>query len=115
MPKVFVAQHHAEAHLVRGLLYAEGIDSEVRGEALFTTVEAASVIPGASPEVWISNPDQAPQALDLVRRFSKGEAMPEGSGPSWPCPTCGEIHESQFSECWQCGTSKPSPAPADKA
>ncbi|MDP1831431.1 MAG: hypothetical protein Q8K67_05185 [Geothrix sp.] len=36
MQKVFVAQHHAEAHLVSALLHARGIAAEVRGEALFT-------------------------------------------------------------------------------
>jgi hypothetical protein len=112
MQKVFVAQHHAEAHLVTGLLRSHGIDAEVRGEALFTTVEAASVIPGAAPEVWVSNPDQVLQALDLVRRFSRGEALPQSSGPSWRCPACGETLEPQFTECWKCGAAKPSPAPA---
>ena len=112
MQKVFVAQHHAEAHLVEGLLRSHGIDGEVRGEALFTTVEAASMIPGAAPEVWVSNPDQVPQALDLVRRFSKGEDLPQSSGPSWQCPKCCETLEPQFTECWKCGTAKPSPTPA---
>lgn len=112
MLKVFVAQHHAEAHLVQGLLHSHGIEAEVRGEALFTTVEAASVIPGAAPEVWVLNPHQAPEALELVRRFSKGDALPESSGPSWQCPKCGEILEPQFSACWQCGTAKPRPVSA---
>lgn len=109
MQKVFVAQHHAEAHLVAGLLRANGIESEVRGEALFTTIGGSAVIPGASPEVWVLDPTQIPQAADLIRRFSKGEALPESSGPSWQCPKCGEHHESQFATCWQCETAKPGP------
>jgi len=112
MQKVFVAQHHAEAHLVNGLLHSHGIDSEVRGEALFTTVEASLVVPGASPEVWVLNPNQISQAMDLVRRFSKGETLSNSSGPSWQCPKCGETLEPQFTECWKCGTSKPNPIPA---
>jgi putative signal transducing protein len=90
MQKVFVAQHHAEAHLVNGLLRSHGIDSEVRGEVLFTTVEAASMIPGASPEVWVLNSHQVPQAMDLIQRYSKGEALPGFSGQPWQCPKCGE-------------------------
>lgn len=106
MPKVFVAQHHAEAHLVQGLLSSFGIEAEVRGEALFTTVEGAPVIPGAQPEVWVQNLSQVPQATDLVTRFSKGEGMVRSSGPSWTCPKCNEEHESQFTSCWKCGTPK---------
>jgi hypothetical protein len=109
MPKVFVAQHHAEAHLVTGLLQAYGIAAEVRGEALFTTIEAPSVIPGAAPEVWVANPAHVPLALDLIRRYSRGEALPGSSGSNWQCPTCSETHEAQFTECWKCSTAKPGP------
>jgi hypothetical protein len=112
MVKVFVAQHHAEAHLVTGLLQSHGISAEVRGEALFTTLEAPTVIPGAAPEVWVANPAQVPQALDLVRRFARGEALPGSSGPAWQCPACAESLEAQFTECWSCGTAKPRPVPA---
>ena len=111
MQKVFVAQHHAEAHLVAGWLRSHGIEAEVRGEVLFTTVEAASVLPGAAPEVWVSDPGQIREALDLVRRFSAGEALPGSSGPSWPCPTCAETLEPQFTECWNCGTARPGATP----
>jgi hypothetical protein len=33
--QVFVAQHPTEAHVIKGLLEAEGIRAEVRGESLF--------------------------------------------------------------------------------
>lgn len=111
MQKVFVAPHHAEAHLVTGLLRSHGIAAEVRGEALFTTVEAASVMPGAAPEVWVSNSGQAQEALELVRCFSTGGTLPGSSGPTWLCPACGETLEAQFTECWNCGAAKPSPTP----
>ena len=107
MPKVFVAQHHAEAHLVAWLLEASGIDAEVRGEALFTTIEAPNVIPGATPEVWVANPAFVPLALDLVRRYARGEALPGTSGPAWQCPGCSETLEAQFTQCWKCGAAKP--------
>lgn len=112
MLKVFVAQHHAEAHLVKGLLQSHDIAADVRGEALFTTMEAASILPGAAPEVWVLHPSQAPQAEDLIRRFVKGEAFLHASGSPWPCPKCGETLEPQFTTCWKCGAAKPSPASA---
>ena len=108
MLKVFVAEHQAQAHLVEDLLRSNGIEAHVVGESLLNTIPGASVIPGTSPEVWIFNPEQAESALDLVRRFSTGAPLPESSGPSWQCAKCGETLESQFSECWNCGTPKSS-------
>ena len=108
MQKVFVAEHQAQAHLVEDLLRSNGIDARVVGESLLNTIPGSSIIPGTAPEVWISNPGQAESALELIRRFSFGEPLPESSGPSWQCPKCSEILESQFSACWKCGTAKPS-------
>ena len=108
MLKVFVAEHQAQAHLVEDLLRSNGIEAHVIGESLLNTIPGSSVIPGTSPEVWILNPDQANSAKELIRRFTAGEPLPESSGPSWQCPKCDEILESQFSECWKCGTAKPS-------
>jgi len=107
MLKVFVAEHQAQAHLVEDLLRSNGIEAHVIGESLLNTIPGSSVIPGTSPEVWILHPDQADSAKELIRRFTTGEPLPESSGPSWQCPKCGEILESQFSECWKCGTAKP--------
>ena len=112
MLKVFTAQHQAEAHLVEDLLRSNGIQAHVMGDVLLNTVPGSLVIPGTSPEVWILNPDQAEPAFELIREFSSGEPLPEESGPAWKCPKCGETLESQFSECWSCGTSKPSDPPA---
>lgn len=110
MLKVFVAEHQAQAHLVEDLLRSNGIEAHVVGESLLNTIPGSSVIPGTAPEVWILKPEQAGPALELIRRFSQGEPLPEAAGPSWQCPTCREILESQFSDCWKCGTSKPSDA-----
>lgn len=107
MLKVFTAEHQAQAHLVEDLLRSNGIDAHVVGESLLNTIPGASIIPGTAPEVWILNSDQAEPALELIRRFTMGEPLPESSGPSWQCPTCRETLESQFSECWKCGTAKP--------
>jgi len=112
MQKVFVAAHQAQAHLVEDLLRSNGIPAHVMGESALNTVLGSSVIPGTAPEVWILNSDQADTAVELVRRFSAGEQLPATSGPSWQCPKCGETLDSQFSECWKCGTANPGPTAA---
>lgn len=106
MKKVFEAQHHLEAHLVSGLLRAEGIDSDVRGESLFTTVEGGTAIPGMRPSVWILDEAQLDPTLKLIESFSKGGILASAEGSPWSCPECGESHEAQFTSCWKCGRER---------
>jgi len=105
MLKVFTAPNHAEAHLVLGLLQTAGIFSEVRGESLFS-IEGAAAISSMSPSVWVKD-DQAKDALDIITRCSKGESTIGSEEASWQCTGCGELHEPQFTDCWNCGARKP--------
>lgn len=109
MPMLFTARHHAEAYLVQGLLEAQGIVAEVRGEALLTTVDAGALIPGAQPQVWVPPGPHFVQAQELVARYERGEALHGTEAPGWTCSGCGETHEPQFNSCWQCGAGKPLP------
>lgn len=106
MLKVFDAQHHAEAHFVQGLLVAEGVDAEVRGESLFTTMEGASAIPGMRPEVWILDEALRLPALALVERYRSGAGFQGPGEAPWTC-ACGEVHEPQFTSCWRCQALAP--------
>lgn len=110
MMKVFEAQHHVEAHFLKGLLQASGIAAEVRGESLFTTVEGGSAIPGMRPSVWILEDRQQEQAKAILANYTAGKGAPEYSKGPWKCPRCGETHEPQFSACWNCGTPIPTGA-----
>jgi len=107
MKKVFEAQHHLEAHLVRGLLQADGIDSDVRGESLFTTVEGGTVIPGMRPSVWIFEDDQLDPSLKLIDSYVRGGILAGLEDRPWQCPECGEPHEPQFTACWKCESERP--------
>jgi hypothetical protein len=106
MLHIFEAQHLAEAHLVCNLLQAEGVPAEVHGRDLASTLGIGSAAPGILPTVWISDASDSQRAHALISRFEKGE-LAASSGPSWNCPKCGEIHESQFQSCWQCGAPVP--------
>ena len=106
MLKVFVAQHPVQAHLVLGILEAEGIPGEIRGEALFTTLQGGASAPGMLPTVWIAREEQALEAKALVDRFSLDEGDAGVGLDPWLCPGCGERHEAQFSHCWKCGEAR---------
>lgn len=106
MKQVFVAQHPIEAHFVRGLLQAEGIPAEVRGEALWGARGEAPVTPDTAPSVWILDDGDEDCALTLIANYEGGDGAVGASAQDWRCPQCGELLEGQFTACWKCGTTR---------
>ena len=107
MLKVFVARNPVEAHLAIGLLEAEGIAAEIRGEALFNTLQGGAAMASTLPTVWIVKDGQLQEAQTLLARFSAGAPLPGAALAPWLCVDCGELHEPQFTQCWNCGSAKP--------
>lgn len=107
MKKVFVAQHPTEAHLVKGMLESNGIGAEVQGESLFTARGEAPATPDTLPTVWVTEDEDAERALVILAAYEPRSTTAGNPGPEWTCPACRERIESQFTECWHCGTSRP--------
>jgi hypothetical protein len=107
MKQVFVAQHPTEAHLVRGLLEANGIAAEVHGEALFSARGEAPATPETLPTVWVLDDGQVSSAGTVLAEYGSSKGSVTGSDAAWACPACGERIEFQFTECWHCGASRP--------
>ena len=107
MKQVFVARTPTEAHLVKGVLEARGIRAEVRGEALWGTRGEIPLTPDTLPTVWVLDNRQAPEAVSIVEEYSSAAPVSGREAQGWRCPACGEPVESQFSECWKCGASRP--------
>jgi hypothetical protein len=89
------------AHLLRGALEAQGVESIVQGEHL--TAIQGELPTGASAEyrVCIVDDDQLPRAGHLAKQWL-ADGAPRSS-PPWTCRECGERHEAQFGSCWRCG------------
>ncbi|MBA2593749.1 MAG: DUF2007 domain-containing protein [Gammaproteobacteria bacterium] len=100
MRQVYLALDALEAHIVRGLLEADGINAVVLGDDLFEQ----PVVDDLWPSVWVVEDTLAEQARNVVMVFSRGEGSTQDS---WHCSTCKEQIEPQFTECWQCRTSRP--------
>jgi len=62
-----------EAHFVRGLLEREGIDAEVRGEALFGLLGEIPITSDTLTAVWIMKDAQLKRALDVVAEYERGK------------------------------------------
>ena len=104
MKQVYIAENLTEAHLIKGLLEAEGILSVVQGEYLSWVRGGAPMMPDTCPSVWVFNKSHFGRAKKLVSAFYSGENSKEATRKAWRCAKCGELIEGQFNQCWQCGT-----------
>lgn len=101
--QAYVAQTLAEAHLIRGYLAAEGIESEIRNEHLIGGMGELPVTAETLPQVWVDDIER-PLARELIH-----EALDhtQAHATDWICPQCDEPIEGQFTECWSCGKGRP--------
>ena len=108
MKQVFIAKDPTEAHLVMGLLEAQGIQAVVRGKGLFWLRGMLPMTEETCPSVWVLEDSEVEKARAVVMQFEKGKAAEEAHRAPWRCPGCGETIKSQFTQCWQCGKVRPS-------
>ena len=92
MRQVHMAKDSVEAHMIKGLLEAQGITAMVVG------YEDASV--------WISADAPFQQAREVILAFSGVGVRNETRIEPWCCPSCREQIEPQFTKCWKCGTNR---------
>lgn len=106
MRKVYSALHPTEAYLVKGLLAAENIESEVRGDILFGIRGELPITQETAPTVWIRDSTKLKRARAIIHLYETRNKSDEYPSERWRCATCGELHGPQFSHCWQCGGSR---------
>jgi hypothetical protein len=106
MKKVYIAQDPPDAHFVAGILQEHGISCEIHGEDLWSARGALPVSPDTLPNIWIKVDNRYEQAEKLVRQI-ENKTLIANIGGQWQCPNCGEEIEAQYTDCWQCGTSRP--------
>ncbi len=104
MKKIYTARDGVDAHLAKAFFAEVGIESVVQGESL-AQVSGAVPFSETLPSVWVRDED-AEQAAAAMTKFASAPNPHAGSDP-WTCPDCGESIESQFTECWKCGASRP--------
>lgn len=109
MIEVYRAAHPAQAHLLRGLLEAEGIPAAVVGEYGFNVRGEAPITEETLPRVCVVNAEDAIRAREIAVGFDRGGPGPSSTEARWICSQCGEQIEAQFGECWKCGASRNTP------
>ena len=85
---------------MRAALETAGLEHQMRNEMLGGAV---GEIPATEtiPEIWVHDADVS-QALEIIGQIKNADT----GGPAWTC-VCGEVHESQFRSCWNCGAGPP--------
>jgi hypothetical protein len=103
MQRVYSSPSAVEAHLVQGYLEQEGVRAVVQGSDLGGLLGG---VPSTETyaSVWVSD-EELERAAGLVEEFLSNQTAEVGA-TLWRCPNCGEYLEPQFSDCWNCGTSR---------
>lgn len=103
MKKLYSAQDPLMIGHLRNVLESQGIECVVKNTYL---AGAMGEIPPIEcwPELWVVEDAQYYVAADaLEKAMSPVEAVKK----PWRCGKCGEEIEGQFTECWNCGSSRP--------
>ncbi|MFT4563490.1 MAG: hypothetical protein ACI9BW_003246 [Gammaproteobacteria bacterium] len=102
MLKIHTADDPILIGFLKSVLESEGIECHVRNELLRG---GSGELPPTEcwPELWVWHDDDVKRAQLMIDRALQRSDL--GSDP-WLCPRCSESIESQFTACWQCGSSR---------
>jgi hypothetical protein len=101
MKRLYNAANLPEAHLVAGWLVQHGIRVRILN-ANATGALGELPVDAAAPQLWLEDPRDETRARSFLEEFRA-----QASGPSRPCPACGEENPPAFEICWACGKGLP--------
>lgn len=100
MRRLITAPNLALATLWADWLCQAGVSTTV--QRVFAGSIAGELPPDqALPELWIDDDDELQRAGTLLDAFRHPPSQ------TWACPTCHEIIDGPFQQCWNCGQSMP--------
>ncbi len=107
LKKIYEADGPGDAHVLRGLLEVEGIDSVIRGDDMVPLQGGSLFHLETRPSVWVLDGDAGryARAVEIADEYAARKQVPAGTeaGDAWRCRSCGEMLEEQFTACWSCG------------
>jgi hypothetical protein len=63
------------------------------------------------PELWVLQDRDFEQAQTLLKDWEEAEPR---ETTSWTCPSCGEVHQKEFTTCWKCSQERTSKNTGEK-
>ena len=106
MNEVHRTQDGIEAHFLRGLLEANGIEAFVQGEDSTAIRGHIPFSKKAALKICIYDAVRIDEAKTLVSTYMEEKAAEAPAGEAWLCPNCQERLEGQFTLCWRCGSER---------
>lgn len=96
MSYFYLAADPLEAEIVRGLLAAERIETDVRGSMLWAGRGELAADP--YPRIVLRDARDEVRAREILREYQTCST----AQPVWTCG-CGEAVPGNFAVCWACG------------
>jgi hypothetical protein len=100
MKTVYSAPNISLVSIFQNILEGYGIRCRLKNEFLSTGTGELPPIE-CWPQLCVDDDD-----FDEAKRIID-EALSEKNLAAWKCDSCGEDIEGQFTECWNCGNSRP--------
>ena len=104
--KLLVVANAVDAHLFKELLEQEGIAAVIRGDDMLPLQGGHLFRMEVRPSVWVLDDERLPRAREMAADYSSRGGSSTEAVETWSCP-CGEVVETQFTECWSCGHTRP--------
>ena len=102
--EIYSAANATEAHLIKGLLEQESIETRLSGENLSI---AAGGLPTDVMQVEILvNEDKFTSAMEIISNYEQTLKLPAQDGMSWECDKCSSVNPETFEICWSCQASR---------
>ena len=101
---IYSAANATEAHLIKGLLEQNSIETNLMGEDL-------SIGMGGLPidvmQVKIKvDEDKYSEALEIISNYEQLLKQPAQDGKSWECEECNQVNPETFEICWSCQANR---------
>ena len=98
MIKIYSTEDWLQVATFKSVLESYGIICEIKSD--FPNVFKGKA---SFHALYVLDDAQGQEAKDILAQ-SQTDSL--ANRPSWTCPTCKEVIEGQFDQCWQCGASR---------
>ena len=101
---IYTAANAIEAHLIKGLLEQESIETSLSGEDLSIGIGG---LPTHVIQIEILvNEEKFSAAMEIISKYEQTLREPIQDGKSWKCEECNSVNPESFEICWSCQANR---------
>ena len=102
--KIYSAANAAEAHLIKGLLDSESIETSLSGEGL--SIAWGGLQTDFNQVEILVDENKYVDALEIIKNYEQILKEPAKDGNSWECKECNKVNPETFELCWSCQANR---------